>query len=74
MQRTSLNPTDFAVIEQILVEKFNNNELTQVFLLEQLNSNMFGVGTYCRWMEYLGLRDKVEPQYARQYFQNRIAT
>jgi hypothetical protein len=74
METTSMNPKDFAVREQILVEKFNKNELTQEFLLEQLNSKLFGVGTYCRWMEYLGLRDKVEPEYARQYFQNRIAT
>jgi hypothetical protein len=74
MLDTILEPKDFGQREQILVEMFNNKTLNQAFLLEQLNSKIYGVGTYCRWMEYLGLRDKVEPEYARQYFQNRIAT
>jgi hypothetical protein len=74
MLGTMLEPKDFGLREQILVEMFNNKTLNQEFLLEQLNSKIFGVGTYCRWMDYLGLKDQVEPHYARQSFQNRIAT
>jgi hypothetical protein len=74
MLDTILEPKDFGLREQILVEMFNNKTLNQEFLLEQLNSKIFGVGTYCRWIEYLGLKDQDEPQYARQSFQNRIAT
>jgi hypothetical protein len=61
----------FSPQEQILVDKFNDETLTPEFLLELLNQKKFGVGTYCRWMEYLGLKDQVEPEYAIQYFQVR---
>jgi hypothetical protein len=71
---TALNPQDYSIKEQILVVKFNEGSLTHEYLLQLLNDKYYGVGTYCRWMEYIGLRDQVEPEYARQYFQNRSAT
>jgi hypothetical protein len=71
---TALNPQDYSIKEQILVVKFNEGSLTHEYLLQLLNEKYYGVGTYCRWMEYLGLKDHVEPQYARQYFQHRRAT
>jgi hypothetical protein len=71
---TALNPQDYSIKEQILVVKFNEGSLTHEYLLQLLNEKYYGVGTYCRWMEYLGLKDQVEPQYARQYFQHRRAT
>jgi hypothetical protein len=71
---TALNPQDYSIKEQALVVKFNEGSLTHEYLLKLLNDKYYGVGTYCRWMEYIGLRDQVEPEYARQYFQNRSAT
>jgi hypothetical protein len=71
---TALNQQDYSIKEQILVVKFNEGSLTHEYLLQLLNDKYYGVGTYCRWMEYLGLKDQVEPQYARQYFQHRRAT
>jgi hypothetical protein len=61
----------FSPQEHVLVEKYNDGSLTHEFLLDQLNQKKFGVGTYCRWMEYLGLKDQVEPEYYIQYFQVR---
>jgi hypothetical protein len=63
----------FSPEESILVDKFNDESLTHEFLLDQLNQKKFGVGTYCRWMEYLGLKGEVEPEYAIQYFQVRAS-
>ena len=73
MNGTILNTKNFSSRELILVERFNDDSLTHDYLLEQFQLKKFGVGTYCRWMDYLGLKDQVEPEYARQYFKKRIA-
>jgi hypothetical protein len=74
LMNIKLNPEDYAIKEQQLVEMFNAGILTHKYLLKLLKEKYYGVGKYCRWMEYIGLRDQVEPEYARQYFQNRSAT
>jgi hypothetical protein len=73
MEREQFKYEDFAPQEATLVDKFNDGTLTHEFLLNWLNEKKFGVGTYCRWMEYLGLKDNVEPKYAIQYFQVRVS-
>ena len=72
MDITQFKYEDFSTREKILVDKYNDGTLTHEFLLNWLNEKKYGVGTYCRWMEYLGLKEEVEPEYARQYFQDRV--
>jgi hypothetical protein len=65
---TKLDPNEFTLKEQILVTLFNNNLLSHWELLNLFKSDYFGVGTYCRWMEYLGLKEDIETKYAELYY------
>lgn len=73
MLKEKLNPEDFALGETILVVMYNNEELTHESLLDLFIQKKFGVGTYCKWMTRLGLKEQIEPQFVRQYYQKRIA-
>jgi hypothetical protein len=72
-ENAKLEHIRFSPEESILVDKFNDESLTHEFLLDQLKQKKFGVGTYCRWMKYIGLKEEVEPEYAIQYFQVRAS-